>query len=280
MAADSLSAPMARASPLPIMTPRVLASMSTDRQTLSQHLAESCSRPLGFSPDGRFLAALNGQGARSAQVWDVDTGVQLLKVQSNAHGDTVTGNFSPDGRTFAFKDGRRVRMWGTATWKEALGIQAPPLGWEPLGLDFSPDGRMIATASQDGVRLYEGATRSKRAHVQAPGSATGILRFSHNGRLLAWVNDNSKIIVLDVRTGVMAGPFTGHDDEITGLAFTIDDKALASSSGDCTILIWDVSAKTITKTATNGNLDQDWQLLRGEDAQKSIHGHAHTCSPS
>ena len=68
----------------------------------------------------------------------------------------------------------------------------------------------------------------------------------------------------------MIGQFTGHDDEITGLAFTIDDKALASSSGDCTILIWDVSAKTVAKTATNGNLDQDWQLLRGEDAQKAF----------
>lgn len=232
--------------------------------------SELCSRPLGFSPDSRLLAALNGMGSRSAQVWDADTGVQLLKVQSNGHGDTVTGHFGPDGRTFAFKDGRRVRMLDTATWKDGIGIQTPPLGWEPLGLEYSPDGRMIATASQDGVRLYEVATRSERAHVQAPGSATGILRFSHNGRLLAWVNDNSKILVLDVRTGVMTGPFTGHDDEITGLAFTIDDKALASSSGDCTILIWGVSAKTVAKTATNGNLDQDWQLLRGEDAQKAF----------
>ena len=140
-------------------------------------------------------------GSRSAQVWDADTGVELLKVQSNSHGDTFTGNFSPDGRTFAFKDGRRVRMLGTATWKEGIGIQVPPLGWEPLGLDYSPDGRMIATASQDGVRLYEVATRSQRAHVQAPGSATGILRFSHNGRLLAWVNDNSKINVAECPDG-------------------------------------------------------------------------------
>ena len=64
--------------------------------------------------------------------------------------------------------------------------------------------------------------------------------------------------------------FTGHDDGITGLAFTIDDKALASSRGDCTILIWDVSAKTVAKTAPDGNLDQDWQVLRGEDAQKAF----------
>ena len=100
----------------------------------------------------------------------------------------------------------------------------------------------------DGVRLYEVATRSERAYVQVPGSTTGILRFSHNGRLLAWVNDHNKIHVLDVRTGVLAGPFTGHDGAITGLAFTIDDKALASSSGDCTILIWDVSTKMVTST--------------------------------
>jgi hypothetical protein len=131
---------------------------------------------------------------------------------------------------------------------------------------------MIATASEfgDGVRLYEVATRRLRAHVQPPGSTTGILRFSHNGRLLAWVNDRNKIHVLDVRTGILAGPFRGHDDAITGLAFTIDDRSLASSSGDCTILIWDMSAKTAAKAAPAGNLDEAWQALRGEDAQKAF----------
>jgi RNA polymerase sigma factor (sigma-70 family) len=226
---------------------------------------------LAFSPDGRFLAAI-AKSDRSAQVWDADTGAPLLKVRADGDGNTITGTFSADGRTFAVAGGGQIRMWDTATWKEGIGIQAP-LDWAwpgAFGLDYSPDGRMFATARTDGVRLYEVATRRERAHVQVAGSTSGMLRFSHNGRLLAWVNDDSKIHVLDVRTGVLTGPFKGHDGVITGLAFTIDDKALASSSGDCTILIWDVSAKTVAKKAPDGKSDEDWQALRGEDAQKAF----------
>jgi RNA polymerase sigma factor (sigma-70 family) len=226
---------------------------------------------LAFSPDGRFLASIVGD-RRSAQVWDLTTGAVLLKVLAGNTCNTVVGAFSPDGRTFAFGDGGQIRMWDTATWKEGIGIPVvAPSGLERL--EYSPDGRTIGIASwfgHDGVRLYEVATRRERAHVQPQGKTTGALRFSHNGRLLAWVNGSHQIHVLDVRTGVLAGPFTGHDGAITGLTFTMDDKALASSSADCTILIWDVSAKTIAAPAKVSQADEDWEALRGEDARKAF----------
>ncbi len=234
--------------------------------------ADHCSNVrLAFSPDGRFLAKI-AKSNRSAEVWEVDTGASLLKAQAEGGGNTVIGAFSADGRSFALADGGQVRMWDTATWKAGSGIHAP-LAWAWVGahgLDFSPDGRMIATAREDGIRLYELATLRERAHVQPPGSPTGSLRFSHDGRLLAWVNNRNTIHVLDVRTGVLAGPFTGHDGAITGLAFTRDDRALASSSSDCTILVWDLSPKTVARTASDGNANEDWQALRGDDAGKAF----------
>jgi hypothetical protein len=140
-------------------------------------------------------------------------------------------------------------------------------------LEYSPDGRTIATASEfghDGIRLYEVATRRERLHVQPKGSTRGILRFSHDGRLLAWVDKDNQIHVLDVRTGAIAGPFAGHDGGITGLAFTIDDKSIASSSSDCTILIWDISAKAGARSIADGVSNNDWRALRGEDAQNAF----------
>jgi WD40 repeat protein len=49
------------------------------------------------------------------------------------------------------------------------------------------------------------------------------------------------IFVWDVRRGVMLGSFTGHDDTVTGLVFTADDRALVSSSADSTMLAWDIA---------------------------------------
>lgn len=230
------------------------------------------SQRLAFSPAGRFLAGTDGS-QRTAKVWDLTTGKDRLHVRAINSCNSVAGAFSPDGRTFAFGDGGTVRMWDTATWKEARGLQViAPLGLSSSGLAYSPDGRMIATVSDygDGVRFYEVATRGQRAHIQIPGSTTGILCFSHDGRLLAWVNDRKKIYVLDVRTGALAGPFTGHDDAITGLTFTIDDRSLASSSGDCTILVWDVSSKLILSSVPECHADADWQALKGENAETAL----------
>jgi hypothetical protein len=244
------------------LTGKRLRNIPVDEWFSDQHLA--------FSADGRFLASVVGS-RRSAQVWDLDTGARVLKAKAENTCNTVAGGFSPDARTFAFGDGGHVRIWDTATWKEGTGFEtvAP---WGMARLEYSPDGRTIATASEfgDGVRLYEVATRRERGHVQARSSAKGILRFSHTGRLLAWVDNDNKIHVLDVRTGVVTRPFAGHDGAITGLAFTIDDRALASSSGDCTILVWDVSAPTAAKSRPGGNADDDWQALRGEDAAKAF----------
>jgi WD40 repeat protein len=50
------------------------------------------------------------------------------------------------------------------------------------------------------------------------------------------------IDVWDLQRGELLGTFTGHDDAVTGLAFTADDRALASSSDDSTILVWDLAA--------------------------------------
>lgn len=221
---------------------------------------------LVFSPDGRFLAGV-GRSNRAAQVWRVDTGATVLKVKAERTGNSVAGGFSPDGRTFAFGDGDRIRFWDTATWKEAEGMPAVS-PWGFAGLTFSPDGRMIATTSAfgDGVRLYEVATRRQRAHVESPGATTDVLRFSHDGRLLAWVNDHRTVHVLDVRTGGFVGSFTGHDAAVTGLAFTTDDKVLASSSDDCTVLVWDVAGTPVARPAPDRRAAPDGRALRGEDA--------------
>jgi WD40 repeat protein len=224
---------------------------------------------LTFSPDGRLLAAIS-TSSRAAQVCDVNTGTSLLKVQAASEGNTATGAFSPDGRTFAFASGQQIRAWDTTTWKAGIGIPLPNDWMGTFSLAYSPDGRTVAMARLGGVRLYEVATRRERAHVGDGGWTSGLVRFSHDGRLLAWVNNDNKIHVLDMRTGALAGPITGHDGGITGLAFTIDDKAIASSSGDCTILVWDLSGKTVAKPAPDWNPNEDWLALRDGDAPKAF----------
>jgi WD40 repeat protein len=40
--------------------------------------------------------------------------------------------------------------------------------------------------------------------------------------------------------GVVAGPFEGHTDAVTSVAFFPDGTCIVSGSKDCTIQVWDV----------------------------------------
>ena len=64
-------------------------------------LSNGCLRP------ERRPGADGGEDS-SASLWDARTGTKVLSV--NSHGDGLAG-FSPDGRSFATSQGRRVFIW-------------------------------------------------------------------------------------------------------------------------------------------------------------------------
>jgi WD40 repeat protein len=217
---------------------------------------------LVFSPDGRWLAGDQRSGG-TIQVWDVASSRAVLRCKHKVV-YSITCAFSPDGRQFAAADHGMVRFWDTGAWTEQAGLPA----FAPLGLAYSPDGRTLATASVEGVRLFELATRRERAHIRPKGYPQGTLVFSCTGRWLAWTGDLKMIYVWDVYRGEMLGSFTGHDDTITGLAFTADDRALVSSSEDSSLLVWDVAGTAATKPPMkSGDVDRAWQTLAGGDAK-------------
>lgn len=119
------------------------------------------------------------------------------------------------------------------------------------------------------------------------GIPLGGLRYSATGRWLAWVNGQTTIQILDVHRGDLLTPFTGHDDAITGLAFRADERALASSSDESTILLWDVAQAAVRQPpAKGGDIEQAWRALAGPAMSRYhlpreafVHFHHHTDCP-
>ena len=134
---------------------------------------------IGFDPEGRRLAT--GSSNRTARIWDVATGSQLLQVD---HGGLVQGvAFSPDGRLLATgTSNRTARIWDASTGRQLLQVLHAK---GVYCVAFSPDGRLLATGSEDcTARIWDVATGSQLLQVDHGGWVQGVA-FSPDGRLLA-----------------------------------------------------------------------------------------------
>ncbi|MDX8049728.1 serine/threonine-protein kinase [Lentzea sp. BCCO 10_0798] len=108
-----------------------------------------------FSPDGRTLAVVDGDGRNSMQLWDVQSGQSKAVFPRADDGLTLSSAlFHPDGKTVAaWGQGNFVQLWDVASKK----IRATVIGagGQIQTVAFSPDGKRIAAGGDDkSVRIW------------------------------------------------------------------------------------------------------------------------------
>jgi WD40 repeat protein/serine/threonine protein kinase len=171
-------------------------------------------RAVAFSPDGTRITLAGFDG--TLRVLDAVTGREMLTIF--AHASLVADvAFSPDGNKLASGSyDHTVRIWDATPLPDDY---EPPhcvtlRGHQQLvsGVAFSPDNRWLASASWDGtVKLWELASKRE------PGtSATGAFTLRYTLR--------------------------GHGTKVTGVAFSSDNRTLASGSDNKTVKLWDLQA--------------------------------------
>ncbi len=146
--------------------------------------------------------------------------------------------FAPDGRTLAVgtKKGRGVSLFNTDDWTRRgtlVEVNAPP-----SDLAFSANASAITlTTDTAPARIWDAA--SGKLRWSQPGRCS-LVRFSPDGKLLAAVCQGTAQ-VFDTATGHQVRTLAGHKQEISGLAFSGDGAALASSDGR-TICLWNLKS--------------------------------------
>jgi len=189
-------------------------------------------RPMGFSPDGKFL--LQWERGGNLRLWDITNGTEAVSFKMNPKPTTLPDQISPDGRFFACPGfDQRIRIYHAASTEE---LPAPVARIRRVVI--SPDSQWLGYATPETVGLFR--IESNEPHEVACHGATD-LAFSPDARFLAAGQGEGRILVFETQHGRRVGELSGHKAPITALEFSPDGRTLVSAGDDAVVRWWHVA---------------------------------------
>lgn len=195
---------------------------------------------LEFNYDGKLLASESK--SHYVRLWDMELGEEIEMFPSNS----VTGiiEFSPCGQYLACK-GEEILFWDIVRRELRLsGLNQGPFGF----IKFSPDGQYLACSGEE-TFMFDLKRGEIHVQLSLPQEYEGLhsTAFSTCGKYIAggawWEEGLNKVPVClwEITTGKLLASILGHPTDIQALAFSPDNKLLASASYDGSILLWDLT---------------------------------------
>ncbi len=194
-----------------------------------------------FSPDGSTFAA--PAHPTGVTLWSSTTGEEVMTLGGTTEKLTTIA-FSPDGTKLAagsdavkdppvwdLRTGELIRLVGHTSFVRAV--------------TFTPDSERVVTGgNEDGtIRVWDATTGEPTGvQVRAVNRTVGALAFAPDGRLVS--GEWNSLTVRDGDTLGLVGVLPGHENLISGLAFSGDTVVTASFDG--TARVWDLGARRET----------------------------------
>ena len=203
---------------------------------------------LMFSPDGKRLISETVYGP-NARLWDVERGEEIQEFPSEEFEDI--GTFSPCGQYLTgISRAENIILWDVKH-REILTTLPFLFPWA-CEFAYSPCSSYLACGGKDpeGILLWDLKRSEIYKRLQLPEGCQDVhsLKFSSCGQYLAfgaaWETGLKKVPVClwEVETGKRVVTFWGHTTDVQAVAFSPNNKLLASASFDGSILLWDLTS--------------------------------------
>jgi WD40 repeat protein/serine/threonine protein kinase/tetratricopeptide (TPR) repeat protein len=252
----------------------VFDGLPRGRDVLALHGFTTYAADAAFSPDGKMLAASDGQAP--LRLWEAATGRPVWTSGTPAH-EVYRIAWDPTGKRLATAsllpiDGGEVKLYDVASGREELTLPGHTC------VAFDPVRPRLACAALDPVRFVRNSgvalaggllllpwagtvpypplfpvpygdeivvydTEARREVFRLPGRVglTG-LAFGPDGKYVAATASGRAVLVWDAETGALVRTLEGHRAPVFSLAFHPDGRRLATGSSDGVIRVRDVTS--------------------------------------
>jgi RNA polymerase sigma factor (sigma-70 family) len=238
------------ATPGDLLPEGALSRLGTDR-----FRQEGRIKVLALGPGGRTILSCShnltrlssDENDRSLLLWDAQTGKPLRKFERKPRGTPAdllrSAAYSRDGKLVAagFNNGI-VAIWDAVTGKALREIRDPAI--DPFGLIFSEDGGTLFVFSyrEKPTRRYTVATGKPDGDLSGKQQVYRLALSADGKTLAAAISDKQgyQIVLYDAGTNQRLRAFPAPGT-VQDLAFSADDKYLASASTDGTACVYEVA---------------------------------------
>jgi WD40 repeat protein len=223
------------------------------RQTLVGHTSPVNS--IVFSPDGKTLASGSEDGA--IILWELGEGTYSIKYSIKVTSAVLSLALSPDGKILAIGNKDHTITLLNASTGQPIGNPLSKHVASVNSVAFSPDGKTLASGSLDGAVFLWDVESGMSMHGWRSNAITknGVnsVAFNSDGKILAsgFLTSPSDIfqtnlMLVDITVWNMGSPdkgqwLDGQSGSVLSVAFSPNNKFLASGGVDKNIFLWDVS---------------------------------------